>query len=548
MSNRLPTPCPNPDELPPRAQADGPSTVRPSGADIRTARAAGAALRRPYPVWQRYGLAILLVGLGGLLSEVMHRFLAPTNLVMIYLLVVMLAALYLGRGPAVLAAVLSVLVFDFFFVPPYLTLAVSQVEYVFTFLALLIVGLLISGLTARVQEQLEATRLREKETAALYTLSRDLAVAADLDAVAQAVRADASETFGREVGILLPGADSRQGLQLVPACPGAALDEQELAVATWVFEHGRAAGRGTDVQPSAALRYLPLSTAREPVGVLGVWPAEAGRYLTPGRRRLLEVFASVTAVALERVQLAEAAGQLQLLEATEKLQSALLHSISHDLRTPLVSITGALTTLQEKDVGLDDEARAVLIDTAAEEAGRLNRLVGNLLDMTRLEAGAIQVHREPQDVQDVIGAALQMVSERLGDRPVEIDVPPDLPLVPLDSVLIVHALVNLIENALKYSPPGSPIRICTQTSDCEVSIEVADRGIGIPQEDLARVFEKFYRVERPESVTGTGLGLSISKGLVEAHGGHVSAQSRPGGGTQVTITLPLSEASRQEAQ
>jgi two-component system sensor histidine kinase KdpD len=547
MSDRLPTQRPDPDKVPPRTQTEnGPADVRPPGVGPRSARTPWSAPRRPYSLWQRYGLAILLVGLGGLLSEVMHRFLAPTNLVMIYLLVVMLAALYLGRGPAVVAAVLSVLVFDFFFVPPYLTLAVSQVEYLFTFLALLVVGLLISGLTARVQEQLEATRLRERETAALYTLSRDLAVAADLDSVAQAVTENASETFGREVAVLLPGANGEQSLRLCAPRFGTALDEQELAVATWVFEQGQPAGRGTDFHPGAALRYLPLSTARGLVGVLGVRPAETGRYMTAGQRRLLEAFASVTAVAVERVRLAEAEGQLQLLEATDKLQSALLHSISHDLRTPLVSITGALTTLQEEDMGLDDEARTVLIDTAAEEAGRLNRLVGNLLDMTRLEAGAIKVKREPRDVQDAIGAALQQVAERLGNRPVEIDVPPDLPLVSMDSVLIVHALVNLIENALKYSPPDSPIRICTRVSDGEIAIEVADRGIGIPEEDLARVFEKFFRVQRPDSVTGTGLGLSISKGLVEAHGGRIAAQNRPGGGSIITIALPLSEAEAQE--
>jgi two-component system sensor histidine kinase KdpD len=527
-------------------EAAGAIDVYVIGGGAATARPLWTAGWRPHPPWRRYGEAVLLVILGSLLSSVMHRFLAPTNLVMIYLLVVVLAALYLGRGPAVLAAVLSVLVFDFFFVPPYLTLAVSQVEYLFTFLALLIVGLLISSLAARVQEQLEATRRREQETAALYTLSRDLAVAIDLESVVQAVGTNASQTLGRELVVLLPGTTGEPGLRPYAPDPGAALDEHEMAVATWAFEHGQPAGRGTDTLPAADLRYLPLSTARGKVGVLGVWPAEASPYLAPDQRRLLEAFASLTAVAIERVHLAEAAGQVQLLEAAEKLQSALLNSISHDLRTPLVSIMGALTTLQEKDVRLDDEARAILIDTAAEEAGSLNRLVGNLLDMTRLEAGAVRVQRELRDVQDVIGAALQQVGERLGNRPVEIDIPPDLPLVPLDFALVVHVLVNLIDNALKYSPPNSPIQISTRASDGKVSIEVADQGIGIPAEDLERVFEKFYRVQRPDNVTGTGLGLSISKGLVEAHGGRIAAQNRRGGGTIVTITLPLSEAEKQE--
>jgi two-component system sensor histidine kinase KdpD len=487
-------------------------------------------------------MAVLLVLLGSLLSSLMHRFLAPTNLVMIYLLVVVLAALYLGRGPAVLAAVLSVLLFDFFFVPPYLTLAVSQVEYLFTFLALLIVGLLISDLAARVQEQLDATRRREREKTALYNLSRDLAVSVDLESVAQAVRTNASQTLDREVAVWMPDSNRETGFRLYSPGSNAALAEQEMAVVTWAFEHGQPAGRGTDIQPEASLRCLPLNTARGNVGVLAVRPAETGQYLTPDRLILLEAFASVTAVAIERVHLAEEVGQLKLLETAEKLQSALLNSISHDLRTPLVSITGALTTLQEKDVGLDEEARAILIDTAADEAGRLNRLVGNLLDITRLEAGAIRVQRELRDVQDVIGAALRQVGERIDNRPVEIDIPPDLPLVPLDFTLVVHVLVNLIDNALKYSPLRSPIHISTYTSDGSVSIEVADQGIGIPRDDLERVFDKFYRVQRPNSVMGTGLGLSISKGFVEAHGGQIAAMNRSGGGTVVKLSLPLMEA------
>jgi len=527
-------------------RAGGPIDVYVISSGAGTARSSEAAGWRPHPPWRRYVQAMFLVFLGSLLGSVMHRFLAPTNLVMIYLLVVVVAALYLGRGPAVVAAVLSVLVFDFFFVPPHLTLAVSDTEYLLTFLALLIVGLLLSGLTARVQEQVEATRRREREMGTLYTLSRDLAVAADLESVVQAVEANAGETFGRGVAVLLTSAKDGRTLKLYPTSTGAVLDEHEMAVATWAFEHSQPAGRGTDTLPAARLRYLPLSTARGTVGVLGVWPAEAGRYLTPEQRRLLEAFASLAAVAIERVHLAEAAGQVQLLEATEKLQSALLNSISHDLRTPLVSITGALSTLQEDDVRLDGEARRILVDTAAEEAARLNRLVGNLLDMTRLEAGAIKVKRELRDVQDVIGAALHQVGERLGNRPVEIDIPADLPLVPLDFVLVVHVLVNLIDNALKYSPPGSPIQICTRLLDGEIAIEVADQGVGIPAEDLDHVFQKFYRVQRPDNVTGTGLGLSISKGLVEAHGGRIWAHNRPGGGAVITVALPLSEAVKRE--
>jgi two-component system, OmpR family, sensor histidine kinase KdpD len=504
---------------------------------------AGLALERaPWQQrgsWLQYAWAAFLVLLGSLLGGLLRQFLAPTNLVMIYLLVVVVAALYLGRGPAVLAAVLGVLVFDFFSVPPYLTLAVADTEYLLTFLGLLLVGLIISNLTARVREQVETARRRERETSALYALSRDLAVAGDLEAVTNALTMHAGDTFGRDVIILLPESKDDGALHPYGGRPDLSLDAHELAIATWAFQHGQPAGRGTDTLAAARLRYLPLKTARKTVGVLGVRAAEEGKYLTPDQRRLLETFASLAAVAIERVQLAEAASQVQLLEATETLQTALLNSISHDLRTPLVTITGALTSLLEDQVRMDNEARSVLIETAAEEAGRLNRLVGNLLDMTRLEAGAIRIHREPRDLQDVIGAVLQQLGERLRDRPVDIDLPATLPLVHVDFVLLVHVLVNLVDNALKYSPPSSNIGIAVRLTESEAQIDIADRGIGVPEEDLSRIFQKFYRVQRPSHVAGTGLGLSISKGLVEVHGGRIWAQNRPGGGTIVTVALPL---------
>ncbi|MCL7453002.1 MAG: sensor histidine kinase KdpD [Anaerolineae bacterium] len=522
-------------------QASGPIDVYVISGTPEAGRGLEPGGWRPSGSWSQYAWAAGLVLLGSLLGGLLRQFLAPTNLVMIYLLVVVVAALYLGRGPAILAAILGVLVFDFFFVPPYLTLAVADTEYLLTFLGLLFVGLIISDLTARVREQIEAARRRERETSALYGLSRDLAVAADLEAEGEAVAAHAGDTFGRDVIILLPEGNDGATLRPFKDHPDLPLDEHELAVATWTFQHGQPAGRGTDTLAAARLRYLPLKTARKTVGVLGVRAAEQGKYLSPEQRRLLEAFASLAAVAIERVQLAEAASQVQILEATEKLQTALLNSISHDLRTPLVSITGALSALQEEGVRLDDDARSVLVDTAAEEAGRLNRLVGNLLDMTRLEAGAVRIHREPRDLQDVIGAALQQLGERLNGRPVKVALPATLPLVPLDFVLLAHVLVNLVDNALKYSPPGSPVEISVRLTESEAQIDVADQGIGIPAEDLSRIFQKFYRVQRPSHVAGTGLGLSISKGLVEVHGGRIWAQNRPGGGTIVTVALPLDE-------
>ena len=257
------------------------------------------------------------------------------------------------------------------------------------------------------------------------------------------------------------------------------------------------------------------------------------------RLRTLEAFANQIGLAVERASLAEQARQAELLEVTDKLQTALLNSISHDLRTPLVSITGALSSLADDQILMKNAARHSLVETASEEADRLNRLVGNLLDMTRLESGAMRFKQEACDIQDLIGSALEGLGSRLGKRSINIEIPPDLPLIQADFVLVERVLVNVIDNALKYSPPEQPIDVKAHTAGAFLEIEVADRGTGIPPEDLTRIFDKFYRVQRPDNVSGTGLGLSISKGIVEAHGGFISAENRPGGGTIITIALPV---------
>jgi two-component system sensor histidine kinase KdpD len=494
----------------------------------------------PHRPWRRYLQSILLVALATLIGQPVSLFLSPTNLVMLYLVAVVIAAVFLGRGPSFLASFLSVLAFDLFFVPPRLTFAVSDTQYVLTFVGLFLVGLVISSLAARAREQAEAARNREAQTAELYGLSRDLAAALGLDDIARILIRHMEQTFGREAVVMLPG----DGAVARPAPRAASadltLDEQELAVADWVFRHGEPAGRNTNTLAGARLRYLPLKTARGIVGVLGIMgPADPESQLTPEQQRLMEAFASQAALAVERAHLGEQARQAQVLQATEKLQTALLNSISHDLRTPLVSITGALSSLDEDGTRLDEAARHSLIENARDEAERLNRLVGNLLDMTRLEAGAFRVAHELCDVQDVIGAALEQLGDRLGDRRIETDVPADLPLAPMDFVLITRVLVNLLDNALKYSSPDTPIEVRAHVASGHLEIEVADRGIGIPAEDLARVFDKFYRVQRPGHASGTGLGLSICKGIVEAHGGFIAAENRAGGGTVITLALPL---------
>jgi two-component system, OmpR family, sensor histidine kinase KdpD len=493
---------------------------------------------QPHRPLLRYLYSLGLVGLATLVGLFFRGRFDPANLVMIYLAAVVVAAVYLGRGPSLLATVASVLAYDFFIVPPYLTFVVSDTQYLLTFLGLFIVSLVISTLTVRVREQAEAAIQREAQTTALYNLGRDLTSAIDLKEVVQIIISHISEVFGREVAIFLP---ENGQVQTYASSPGYQPDVNELAVASWAFMHDQPAGLGTNTLPAASLRCQPLKTARGLVGVLGIRPKEPGSLLPPEQRQGIAAFANQAALAIERAGLAEQAHQTELLQATEKLQTALLNSISHDLRTPLVSITGALSALEEENGSLDKAAHQSLVQTAREEADRLNRLVGNLLDMTRLEAGALQIKREPCDVDDVIGTAVEQMKDRLAGHALKINIPKAMPLIAVDFVLIVHVLNNLLDNAVKYSAPDSPLEIEARIEPKKVSISILDRGLGIPKEDLERVFDKFYRVQRPEHVHGTGLGLAICKGIIEAHGGRIRAENRVGGGTSMIITLPVAE-------
>lgn len=492
----------------------------------------------PHNRRKRYLTAVALVILASAFNYIFHTRISPTNLVMPYFVMVVVCAIYLGRGPAILVSLLSVLAFDFFFVPPYLTLAVDDTEYLMTFLGLLVVGLVVSELTNRVSDQAAIARRRAEETLALYGLSRDLAAAADLQGILNAIENNVSRTFQREVIILLPDPAKPGGSKPFTNTGKPVLGESERAIAAWVLQNGLAAGRGTETFSSAQARYLPLQTGQGTVGVLGVQPQAGRGPLTPEQVRLLEAFASQTALAIERVLYAEQASQAQLLQATEKLQSALLNSISHDLRTPLVSITGALSSLREDSDALPLEIRQELIETAYDDAGRLNRLVANLLNMTRIEAGALQIDWEPGDVQDLIGSALQQLGGRLGDHAVQVQISEDLPLVQMDFVLMVQVLVNLLDNAAKYSPPGAAVEVQAQVEQDWMVLRVLDCGPGIPDEDLPHVFDKFYRVKRPNNVGGIGLGLAICKGIVDAHGGRIQAENRPGSGSVFTVWLP----------
>jgi two-component system sensor histidine kinase KdpD len=482
-----------------------------------------------------YIQALFILLLATLAASAVNAVMAlnPANLVMFYLLAVVVVALRLGYGAAVMTAVISVILFNFFFIPPQLTFRVSDPEYLITFLGLLVAGVVIANLTARAQEQTRTAQRRERETAQLYSLSRELSATVDPQVIMQTILDRSRQTFRCEACLFLP-----QVGQLVVQGQTAdfPLSPYELDAANWAFQNGRPAGLDTDNLPAATARYLPLKTGHRILGVIGLWLD--GPIPLP-QQRLMDAFTTQAANALEAAQLGEEARQAQVLREKEKLQSALLNSISHDLRTPLVSITGTLSSLRENDSYYDMESRRELLDGAYSEAERLNRLVGNLLDMSRLEAHSLTLKREPYDLQEIIGVARTQLRHQLQDRNILINLPLDLPLVSVDLVLFAQVLVNLLDNAVKYSPANTPIEITAYQKDNQLVIEVADRGVGIAEEEIPHIFEKFYRAGGGNGRSGSGLGLSICQGIVESHNGTITAKNRKEGGTCFIITLPL---------
>jgi two-component system sensor histidine kinase KdpD len=502
----------------------------------------------PTSDWSQYAMGVLAVAVCTALAWLMFPYFALAILIMVYLLGVVIVAARCGRGPSILATVLSVAAFDFFFVQPYLTFAVSDAEYLVTFAVMLAVGLVISTLTVQLRQQATFARLREQRISALYAMSREFASTRGIKKVLRTAVQNINQTFDGQVVILLPNAAERlQPWGEVAGWWGEGVNERTVfapdthdqGVAQWVYDHGQMAGMGTDTLAGARALYLPLIASRGTIGVLGVRPTQPRRFLAPEQLHLLETFANQAALALERVALTKEAQHAQVQAETERMRSTLLSSVSHDLRTPLAVITGATSSLIEGATTLEPVTRVELAQTAYDEAERLNRLVGNLLDMTRLESGAVQVQKEWQPLEEVVGAALTRLDERLREHPVTVSLPPDGPLAPLDSVLIEQVLINLLENAIKYTPSGSPIEISATRARDAVTVTIADRGPGIPPGDVQRVFDKFYRARSGDGSGGVGLGLTICRGIVEAHGGRIWVENRPGGGAAFRFTLPL---------
>jgi two-component system sensor histidine kinase KdpD len=464
-----------------------------------------------------------------------YPYLELADVAMMYLIAIMIASLA-GRGPSLLAASLAVASFDFCFVPPRYTFAISDARHLLTFGVMFGAGLAIAELTTRLRRQEEDARLRERRTAALLAFSRELAATSDAADIAAATARHVEDVLDVAAAILLPDGDGG----LAAAAGLMPLAAQEVTVARWALEHGTPAGQGTDTLPGARILAMPLLADGAAVAVIAVQTRRGTRYLDAEQRHVLEAFVRQAAMALGRQRLAAEARDAVLRARTEELRSSLLSAVSHDLRTPLAVITGAATSLRDDADHLTPATRAELLETIVEEARRLERVLANLLGMTRVETG-IEPAREWVPVEELVGAALGRLDELLADRAVILDVPPDL-AVAVDPVLFEHVLINLVENAVKHGAP--PIEIAARRRGASVEIEVADHGAGLPPGEEARVFDKFYRAS---SAPGVGLGLAIVRGIAVAHGGTVVAENRPGGGARFTIALPVPDVPQAAA-
>ena len=502
----------------------------PSQPDIETHIEQNAA------IWP-YGVAAIAVALALGISRLAVPLLGLETVDLIFISAVLGVAVTYGLMPSLFASVLASLAYNFFFLPPLYTFTITSPTNVASFLFFLFVAIVASNLAASVRRQMLTAKSRARTTEALYAYSRKLSGIATLDDLLWASAFQIASMLKIDVVLLLP---ENGRLELKTAYPpDDVVDEADLGAAKWAFERNTPAGRGSDTLTGAKRLFLPIGTARGPVGVIGLTRASGAPLLTPDDRRLVDALGDQAAIAIERIGLQREAGQVRIAAETERLRSALLASLSHDLKTPLASITGAATSLRQYDELYDAKQRRDLIGMIESEAERLARFVANLLDMAKLSSGSIELKREPADIGEVIATALSRSEDRLKDRQVAVEVPVDLPMLSLDVVLFEQVLVNLIDNAARYSPSGSPLTVSAAQTGDEIEIRVIDEGPGIPIEELERVFERFHRVPQAERRPGAGLGLAISKGFIEALGGSIRAENRTGrSGAVMIVSFP----------
>jgi len=508
------------------------------GTDVASraeARRRVAATERQLP-WRQYSLAAGSVAAVTALATPLRDKLDLANIVMLFLLAVIFSAFKLGRGPAVLAAFVSVAAFDFFFVPPRLSFAVSDVQYLVTFAVMLVVALITGHLTAGLSFQARVAESRERRMRALYELARELSSVLMVEQITEIGDRFVLSIFGVHAHLLLP--DEHDKLKLSePEVNGDTLD---LGVAQWAFDHGEAAGNGTDTLPASAFLYVPLKGTMRVRGVMAILPPKEGWLLLPEQQRLLDTFAALIGIAVERVHYIAIAQEALVSMESERLRNSLLSSLSHDLRTPLTALVGLIDAMMLTEPKLAP-AHQEFAESIREQAMRTNSQVSNLLDMARLQAGKVKLKREWQPLEDVVGSALKARSAALTGHTVHIDLPFDLPLVELDAVLMERVFCNLLENAAKYSPPGSTIDIAARVDGRQVVVEVSDNGPGLPPGMEKSIFDKFTRGHDESATSGVGLGLAIARSVVEAHGGTIQASNRAEGGARFVFTVPVGE-------
>ena len=508
-------------------------------ADAATeARPRRAPQRKVWLQVREYAVAAAGVGLCTGLAFVLFPYLALVNLVMLYLLTVVVIASLLNQGPSIFASLISVAVFAFFFVPHYYSFSLASTEYAITLAVMLILSIMISNLTLRIRYQARAASQQERQTSALYDMSRNLTTKLSLPELLQEAVEQISRTFDSQVSILMPDGAGNLHLSAGKAFP----DDygSEMLVANWVYRYGHFAGLGTKTLPKARGFYLPLRASQKMIGVLRLEPTRPNKMMELKSLRFLEALGSQVALAIEREHLHQQTHQAQIQIEAERLRNALLSSVSHDLRTPLTVIAGSASSLLEGETTLDAPTKAELTQTIYDEANRLDRLVHNLLEMSRLQSGQTKLNQEWHVLEEVVGCALAQLEPQLQHHPVAIQLPADLPMVRIDALLMERVFINLLENAIKYAPAQTPVTISGWISHQELLVEVADRGPGLIPGDEELVFEKFYQASSG-SARGVGLGLTICRSIIEAHAGNIWAANRPGGGATFRFTLPLEE-------
>jgi len=498
----------------------------------------------PFDPWP-YAVALAAVAVALGVGELIQPWLGIENVDLVFLTAVVAVAVRYGLWPSLLATVVSSLCYNFFFLPPIYTFTITDPTNVAAFVFFTIVAVVVSHFAARGRTRTVAAHERVRAVELLYAFSRKLAGVGTLDDVLWATAYQTALMLKVRVVLLLPENGSIAVKAGYP--PEDTLDDADIAAANWAWENDRSAGRGSDTLPGAKRLFLPMRTGRGAIGVIGIDSDKPGPLLTPDQRRLLDALIDQSALAIERVYLVEDVDRAKRTIETDRLRSALLTSISHDLKTPLAAVLAAAGTLRDFATALTDAEKSDLLATIIDESERLNRFIANLLDMTKLEAGAIVPNAAPHDLDEIVGSALRRAGKILARHRVELDLAPALPMVAIDPVLFEQALFNLLDNAAKYSPAGTTIRVRSWREQDSVCLQVLDEGGGIPSADLEHIFDKFYRVEKGDQVrAGTGLGLAISRGFIEAMHGTISAANRSDrSGAVFAIRLPIPPAAAQ---